>query len=114
MDVIIPFEAGEDLLDKARTDKLQKYEPLKDWLELKDNIHSVLLCASVVGSLDPWEPANETALKIYGMFHSTANFSGSCVSQNLQCSLLTKHVCTGYGALYTHVEPNQSHLGFTS
>lgn len=62
-DVTIPFEASSDAFDKARSEKLQKYTPLAEWLKSQPSISSVHVDAFVVGSRGTGDPKNEALVK---------------------------------------------------
>ena len=41
VDVTTPFETGPEAFDKARSEKIDKYTPLVDWLKSQDQVSCV-------------------------------------------------------------------------
>ena len=63
VDVMVPYESGQEALLKARREKEQKYEGLRVWMSGQGDYSTVSVHALVVGSLGSWDPANQDCLR---------------------------------------------------
>ena len=81
VDVTLSYESGPDAFCKARSEKEQKYNGLKAWMEVQDNYNLVEVHAFIVA---PLEPGTATTVLLSGPWTSATtilNFSPNCAPQ---------------------------------
>lgn len=61
LDVTVPFENRRSALLEARQKKIEKYQPIRDYLQQR--YQRVTVDAIVVGALGSWDPANDKVLR---------------------------------------------------
>ena len=67
VDVTTLFETGPEAFDKARSEMIDKYTPLIDWLKSQDQVSCVSVHAFIVGSLGAWDPLNKDVVRKLGI-----------------------------------------------
>ena len=88
VDVTIPFEGDAGSFQRAREEKVRKYQPLKDWL-MSEGFVDVMVDAFIVGSLGSWDPDNATISRRLGIGASYSKlFKKLCVSDAIKGSAL--------------------------
>ena len=86
-DVSVPYESGPEAFNKARAEKVQKYEGLRVWMLGQDQYTSVSVYAFLVGSLGSWDPQNSTCLRALGISQAyTRLFSKLCGTEAIKGS----------------------------
>ena len=67
VDVSIPYESGPQAFEKARSEKIQKYEGLRVWMTKQEEYTSATTHTFIVGALGSWDLENISALRALGI-----------------------------------------------
>ena len=62
-DITVPYEADDNAFTKARQEKEQKYNGLKEWMLSQECYSKVSIHAFIVGSLGAWDEENVHCLR---------------------------------------------------
>ncbi|KAL1476219.1 hypothetical protein MTO96_036674 [Rhipicephalus appendiculatus] len=95
IDVTCPFDNTPEAFINVRNEKVQRYEPVADYLRRR--YQRVIVDAVVIGALGSWDPANDRVLRRLCSRPYLRLFKKLCVSDVIAASraIYHAHVCGG-------------------